>query len=1038
MTAERWQQIKTIFDSAVECEPSARAEFLRQHCGSDEDLQREVESLLASDVGATSLLGRPILGAAAMLAAPVRAATLVLKDRYEVERELGRGGMSVVYLARDRQLLEKRVVVKVLLEETNVDPWLRQKFQQEMEALARIDHPGVVGVLDNGLTADGKQFLVMQYIEGETLRDAMAPGSMDFTRAAGLIRQVGRALAAAHEKGVWHRDLKPENIMLQRLSGEEHVKLIDFGIAGIQNSQFGGEKTKVAGTVTYMAPEQFAGHACAASDTYALGVVAYEMLTGTKPFSPDSMVSTENKTQPAPPRDLRPGLPAAAERSILKAMSFRPEQRQAEVCEFSEELYHALSGTSSSSASGRKSGVPGTVEIAHVLFTDLVGYSLLPMDQQREYLGELQEIVQSSPQFRTAEAAGGIISLPTGDGMALAFFGDPTAPAQCALEVAAGLKSRPHLKLRMGIHSGPVYRVADVNANANVAGGGINVAQRVMDCGDAGHILLSKSVAEVLLQLSQWSPYLTDLGECTVKHGVKLHLYNLATAELGNRQRPGKLAAAAGPKTTSRAVVAAAASLLLIAAAAGAWWLGRSGKSSPPATIQASIAVLPFADMSPGKDQGYLSDGLADEVLNWLAKTRGLRVIARTSSFQFKGKSVSIRAIGEKLHVATILEGSVQKQGNRAKIAVQLIQAADESHLWSEVFNRDTDDVFAVEEEIARAVTAALKVTLLQEKTTAPSAASPNSAAYNAYLQGRYFFARGEKDDLAKAVSYFESAIEADPAYANAFVGLGESRRRQADLAYVPVEEGFRQSREAIERALVLDPNLGAAHAALGLIDLSPGFKWAAADASFQRAVALEPGNSRALQGAGALARTLGRFTEAVTLHQRATVVDPLSSGAYSQFGLALHYAGRQEEAKAAFNKALELDPAVARVHYRLGRVYLVESLPREALLEMEKEKHLGYRLCGLALAYHAAGRNKESDTSLAELIAKFQKVASIQIAEVYAFRGETDRALQRLEQAYIERDPGLIELTGNPLLKSLEHDARYLAFLKKMGLPRP
>src|SRR5205085_5390207 len=206
----------------------------------------------------------------------------------------------------------------------------------------------------------------------------------------------------------------------------------------------------------------------------------------TKPFSPDSMVSTENKTQPAPPRELRPGLPAAAEQSILKAMSFRPEQRQAEVREFSEELYHALSGTSTSSASCRKSGVAGTVEIAHVLFTDLVGYSLLPMDRQREYVGELQEIVQESPQFRTAEAPGGIISLPTGDGMALAFFGDPTAPAQCAVEVASGLKTQPHLKLRMGIHSGPVYRVADVNANANLAGGGINMAQRVMDCGDAG------------------------------------------------------------------------------------------------------------------------------------------------------------------------------------------------------------------------------------------------------------------------------------------------------------------------------------------------------------------------------------------------------------------------------------------------------------------------------------------------------------------------------------------------------------------------
>jgi serine/threonine protein kinase/TolB-like protein len=771
MTAERWEQVKAIFHGAAECEPPGRAEFLRQRCGNDEELRREVESLLDSERDPRTVLESAVLGAAMMVASERRvfAPPATIGDRYDVERELGRGGMSVVYLARDRQLLAKRVVVKVLLEETSQDPWMRQKFQQEMEALARIDHPGVVGVLDSGLTVDGQRFLVMQYIEGATLRSAIEPGGMNCARAAGLIRQIGQALAAAHEKGVWHRDLKPENVMLQCLGGEDHVKLIDFGIAGIQNSQFTGEKTKVAGTFGYMAPEQLGGHPCAASDTYALGVVAYEILTGT--------LSTESG-------ESRPKLPVAAERSIRKAMSVCPELRHAETREFSEELYNALTGGETARKSA-KSAVPGTVEIAHVLFTDLVGYSLLPMDRQKEYLGELQQIVRESPQFRAAEMADDIISLPTGDGIALAFFGDPTAPAQCALEVAAGLKSKPHLKLRMGIHSGPVYRVADVNANANVAGGGINMAQRVMDCGDAGHILVSKTVADVLVQLSQWAPYLTDLGECQVKDGVTVHICSMATAEVGNRERPGKLAGVPAPQARSKTLLAVVLALVALGAA-GAFWLGRGRKGSP--AEQPSIAVLPFVDRSPEKNQEYFSEGVAEQLLNSLARIDGLRVVGMTSSFKFKGTNDDFRSIGKKLSVASILEGSVSKQNNRARINVQLIQASDGFNLWSNTYDKEMTDILAVQDSIASAVTEALKVKLLGKKGSGRSTKSTNADAYNAYLQGRYFLRRNDKEGLERAIGYFEQAIKMEPAYAPSWVGMALAHTNQFVLAFRPTK----------------------------------------------------------------------------------------------------------------------------------------------------------------------------------------------------------------------------------------------------------
>jgi class 3 adenylate cyclase len=336
-----------------------------------------------------------------------------------------------------------------------------------------------------------------------------------------------------------------------------------------------------------MAPEQFAGNPCAASDTYALGVVAYEMLTGRTPFPSSSMTHLlqEGLTWELP-RRARPDLPEAAERAILKAVSFRPEQRQASIRDLGDDLYSALTGGQTP-----RKAASGELEIAHVLFTDLVGYSLLTMDKQREYLAELQQIVRQSAKFRAAEKNGDIISLPTGDGMALSFFGDPLQPVQCAVEVAKELKSKPHLKLRMGIHTGPVYRISDVNANANVAGGGINMAQRVMDSGDAGHILVSKTVADVLLQLSAWAPYVCDLGEHAVKHGVKLHIYSLATEEAGNPETPAKFKAAAaakaaGPsggaaappsataepaKSKKTAILAAVAAVVVLGGGAAAW-----------------------------------------------------------------------------------------------------------------------------------------------------------------------------------------------------------------------------------------------------------------------------------------------------------------------------------------------------------------------------------------------------------------------------------------------------------------------------------
>ncbi|MGH2523964.1 MAG: tetratricopeptide repeat protein, partial [Anaerolineales bacterium] len=463
-----------------------------------------------------------------------------------------------------------------------------------------------------------------------------------------------------------------------------------------------------------------------------------------------------------------------------------------------------------------------------------------------------------------------------------------------------------------------------------------------------------------------------------------------------------------------------------------------------PPTGPPSIAVLPFADMSPAKDQEYFADGLAEELLNKLAKVPELKVVARTSSFQFKGKNEDLRVIGEKLNVTTILEGSVRKEGNRVRITAQLIKVEDGFHLWSETYDREMTDIFALQDEIARSVAGALKVTLLGQQAVATPRPAKNVEAYNAYLQGRYFYERAGRAGLEKSVGYYEQAIKLDPNYAPAWAGLARARDYQAGWGHVPLAEGYRQARVAAERALELDPNLADAHAALGSIQIWYDWDWAGADASLHRALALEPRNTHALSNAAWLARSLGRFDEALALSRRAAEVDPLSASAQHTLGYTAYYAGRLDEATAALHKALELAPEHSLARATLAFVYLAQSRPQQALAEMEHEQDPFWRADGQALAHHALGQKKESDAAL-KIAEKSGDTGAFQIAEVYAYRGEADRAFDWLERAYAQHDPGCAMIKGDPLLKNIERDPllknierdpRYAAFLKKMRLP--
>jgi class 3 adenylate cyclase/predicted Ser/Thr protein kinase len=533
----------------------------------------------------------------------------LLGNRYRIARQIGKGGFGLVYFAHDEQLHQKPVVVKVLDESEGRDAWRESKFRKESEALARIDHPGVVGVLDQGATPEGKLFIVMQFVDGVTLRSALSAGPMQLSRATSLIRQTAEALTAAHDQGVCHRDLKPENIMLRALpAGREQAVIIDFGIAAVKDSSgTAATSTKVAGSPRYMAPEQLGGNPEPASDIYSLGVIAYEMVTGRLPFECNSAVELYFQQQQGvrqKPSELRPDLPAGAEAAILKALSFDPKARYARALDFGEAFSSGLPDSALEEETRRGTmpvaklqPAPAAPELAFVLFMDVVGYSQLTTDRQIPIIQTLQDVVRGAPEYLKMNARRDLISLPTGDGMALVFFTDPIAPVQCAVELARALKAHPEIRLRMGVNTGPVYRVADINENRNVAGGGVNLAQRVMDCGDAGHILVSNSVADILSQLGDWTPWLHDFGECEVKHGVRIHIYNICRGDVGNPARPLKLG---GKKKTPARWMAAVALLAVVAAASVALWLflHRPRAVDPVASGGGSAVVQPRRTLS--------------------------------------------------------------------------------------------------------------------------------------------------------------------------------------------------------------------------------------------------------------------------------------------------------------------------------------------------------------------------------------------------------------------------------------------------------
>lgn len=532
------------------------------------------------------------------------------------------------------------------------------------------------------------------------------------------------------------------------------------------------------------------------------------------------------------------------------------------------------------------------LEIAHVLFMDVVGYSRLLIDEQRDVLNELNQVVRSTEQFKSAEATGKLIRLPTGDGMALAFFTNPEAPVKCALEIGAALKGHPRLRLRMGIHSGPVSGVTDVNDRSNVAGAGINTAQRVMDCGDDGHILLSKRVADDLAQHGRWQAHLHEIGECAVKHGVNISLVNLYTDEIGNPQLPEKLrkaqqeraaaaAASRPPPTLRRKHVLIAASVLLVAAIATGFWifsLQRASRLGTSLVSLKSIAVLPFENFSADKENAFFADGIQDDILTSLTRIRDLKVISRSSVMQFRDVTArNLRDIGKTLGVANILEGSVRREGNRVVVNVQLIDAQQDRHLWAKRYDRTLADSLGLQSELAGEIADALRVTLSpEEKALVEKKPTGHAEAYVVYLRANQIERNPDTllGDFKKAEQLYMQAITLDPNFALAHARLA-STCAQIFHYYEPLDSWKAKARSEADTALRLQPNLAEAHLALGQYIYWIEGDYDRAVQEFDTALRFSPNNADVGGLIAAIKRRQGHWQGALEAYERSQKIDP-------------------------------------------------------------------------------------------------------------------------------------------------------------------
>ncbi|HLF47231.1 MAG TPA: tetratricopeptide repeat protein [Chitinophagaceae bacterium] len=677
--------------------------------------------------------------------------------------------------------------------------------------------------------------------------------------------------------------------------------------------------------------------------------------------------------------------------------------------------------------------MPQSRQLAAIMFTDIVGYTaIMQTDEQKavavikHYNFTLEKLVS---QFN------GQVLNYYGDG-SLCIFPNATDAATCSLDLQKELKNDPGVPLRIGLHIGEVFF-----ENEKALGDGVNVASRVQSLGQENTILVSAEFYDKIKNNSSFST--VSLGQFDFKNVEKpLEVFAFSNEGLFvplRSKMEGKLKKKSGKKR----IITAASLIILFCAVVFFIYKTFFTEKAESGSNDQSIAVLPFEDMSPAKDQEYFSDGMSEELLNLLSKIQGLKVISRTSSFSFKGKNLDVRKIGENLGVANILEGSIRKSGNTIRITAQLIEVSNGTHLWSETYDRQMQDVFAIQDEISKMIVDILKIKLSGKQTNLLAGSfTKNPEAHEDYLKGRYHWNTRTDEGLKKAIGYFEDAIKKDSNYAAAYSGLADTYLTLYDYGLMSIDESTLKAKDAAQRALMINENLAEAHNSLAHINLHE-WKWESAEEGFRKAITLDPGYILAHHWYALCLTAVGKTNEAVTQMEKARELDPLSTRINADLGMAYLSAGRYDEAIAQEQKTMELNPKSAGARWIRGMAYQQKKMFEQAIKDYRDALELSPGnsniLAALGHVYASSGNTSAAHKILDSLYVKNKKepVSPFFFALVYAGLNDKENALKWLEKSYEEKSGSVRYLKMEPRLQNLRKEPRYIALMKKIGLEK-